>query len=192
LWLSHAVARILPFAHEPERTLLEAYLVSAALEETGKATCLYVLTRLHMGPGTRYGAFLYGLHAAAGLALAENVGLLFYTSDFESFTTRFVLRAYMASPMHVLAGGVLGYLWSRRRFDAHPIGLMGGVGAAILIHGTYNALLMAVERLPLRYEHLVPVCAALAMSIPLGGTIVLRVLAGRLRVQGELDGRPST
>src|SRR5262245_29254490 len=57
-WCAHSLADVFELASEPYRSLLEAYLGSATLEEWGKVVCLYVLTRLQLGPRTRYGAFL--------------------------------------------------------------------------------------------------------------------------------------
>jgi RsiW-degrading membrane proteinase PrsW (M82 family) len=188
-WAEHAIATIIALAPDPQRTLFEAYIVAATVEETGKVACLYLLTRLSLAPGTRYGGFLYALHAAAGFAIVENVMMMIDTPNLTAFTVRFILRAYMASPMHLLAGGVVGYLWARRRFDDGAIGLSGGLGLAILIHGTYNALLLAVERLPSSYGHTMVACAIAAIALPLFGIVLLRVLAGQLRADDERDGR---
>jgi RsiW-degrading membrane proteinase PrsW (M82 family) len=91
--------------------------------------------------------------------------------------------------MHLLAGGVVGYLWARKRFDDGAVGLSGGLGLAILVHGTYNALLLAVERLPHTYARTVIACAIAAIALPLLGIVLLRVLAGKLRADDELSGR---
>jgi RsiW-degrading membrane proteinase PrsW (M82 family) len=188
-WAEHWVASVIALAPEPERTLSEAFIVAAAIEETGKVACLYLLTRSFLAPGTRYGGFLYALHAAAGFAIVENVMMMLDVPNLTVFTVRFVLRAYMASPMHLFAGGVVGYFWARRRFDAGKIGLPGGLGLAIAIHGSYNALLLAVERLPDGYEPLVAACAIGAIALPLSGLFVLRRLASTLRADDARDGR---
>jgi RsiW-degrading membrane proteinase PrsW (M82 family) len=185
----HVASDYLSDAPEPQRTLIDSFVIAAAVEESGKVFCLYLLSRFALAPRTRYGAFLYALHAAAGFAVVENVAVMLWSASFELRTVRFVLRAYMASPMHMFAGGVLGYVWARRRFDDGPLGLMGGLAIAIFIHGTYDALLLAVERLPESYETWMVVCAAAAMSLPLGGVIVLCVLAGKLRAADEVAGR---
>jgi len=188
-WAEHFIASVISEAAEPQRTLSEAFLVAAAVEEGGKVLCLYLLTRSVLAPRTRYGSFLYALHAATGFAIVENVMMMLNVPDFTVFTVRFVLRAYMASPMHLLAGGVVGYFWARRRFDRGAIGLSGGLGFAIAIHGSYNALLLAVERLPAQHADLVAVCAVLAIAVPLGGVVLLRYLAGGLRADDARDGR---
>jgi RsiW-degrading membrane proteinase PrsW (M82 family) len=191
-WAEHYISQVISGAGEPQRTLFEAYIVAASVEETGKVACLYLLTRLSLAPRTRYGGFLYALHAATGFAVVENVMMMIDTPSLSAYTIRFVLRAYMASPMHLLAGGVVGYLWARRRFDDGAIGLSGGLALAIAIHGSYNALLLAVERLPADYSQVVVTCAISAIALPLGGIVALRVMAGRLRGDDEKSGRGAT
>ncbi|MGD8861537.1 MAG: PrsW family glutamic-type intramembrane protease [Myxococcales bacterium] len=189
-WTERAVALLMQNASEPLLTLFEAFVVAALIEEGGKFLCLVVLTRSALAPRTRYGAFLYALHASMGFAMVENVIAMLKVPDLEAFTTRWVLRAYMTVPMHMVAGGVLGYLWARRVFDRGPVGLFGGLAIAVLIHGAYDAMLLAVERLPAEYGTLHVACAAGAMSIPALGLIALRVQAGRLRrLDWEEDAR---
>ena len=188
-WAESIVSDVIANAGEPQRSLFEAFVVAATVEETGKVACLYLLTRFSLGPRTRYGSFLYALHAATGFAIVENVMIMLHVPNFEVFTVRFVLRAYMASPMHLLAGGIVGYLWARRRFDAGSIGLSGGLALAILVHGTYNALLLGIERLPESYTGLVVAFAVVAIALPLCGVVLLRVMAGKLRADDERMGR---
>ena len=188
-WTERVLARLASAASEPSATLLEAFLTAAAVEELAKVGCLMLLTRGALGPRTRYGAFLYALHAAMGFALVENVLAMLKVSNMIAFSTRFFLRAYLTVPMHLVAGGALGYLWARRRFERGPIGLAGGLGVAILIHGGFNAMLLAVERLPEDHGALAILCAFGAMALPLVGLVVLRFLAGRLRDDDSSDAR---
>jgi len=188
-WAEGAVSSVISHSAEPQHTLCEAFLVAASIEEAGKVACIYLLTRLSLAPGTRYGSFLYALHAATGFAIVENVLMMLGTRDVLGFTVRFALRAYMASPMHLLAGGVLGYVWARRRFDGGQVGLSGGLAIAIAIHGSYNALLLAVERLPDGYEAVMVLCAVTAIALPLGGLVLLQFLASRLSADDARTGR---
>jgi RsiW-degrading membrane proteinase PrsW (M82 family) len=189
-WAERAASLVIADAIEPQRSLFEAFIVAATIEEIGKVSCLYLLTRVTLRPRTRYGAFLYALHAATGFAIVENVLMMIDTPNLTVFTVRFVLRAYMASPMHLFAGGVVGYLWARRRFDDGAVGLSGGLACAIAIHGSYNALLFGVERLPDDYVDAVIACGVFALSVPLIGIVVLRSMAIRLRADDDRDGRP--
>ena len=186
-WTERVLARLASAATEPSATLLEAFLTAAAVEELAKVSCLMMLTRGVLGPRTRYGAFLYALHAAMGFALVENVLAMLKVSNMIAFSTRFFLRAYLTVPMHLVAGGALGYLWARRRFDSGPLGLAGGLGVAILIHGGFNAMLLAVERLPDGHTPWMVACGLGALALPLVGLVVLRVLAGRLRDDDSAD-----
>ncbi|MDD9938396.1 MAG: PrsW family glutamic-type intramembrane protease [Myxococcales bacterium] len=186
-WLERGAALLIDGASEPLYTLFEAFIIAATIEESGKFGCLLLLTRGALAPRTRYGAFLYALHASMGFALVENVIAMLKTPDLVAFSTRWILRAYMTVPMHLVAGGVLGYLWARRKFDGGRIGLWGGLGVAILIHGTYDAALLAVERLPDAAETAQIACVAGAMAIPLLGVVALRMCAGHLRTRDWRD-----
>jgi RsiW-degrading membrane proteinase PrsW (M82 family) len=186
-WTERVLAKLVGEGPEPSATLIEAFVTAAAVEELAKVACLMLLTRGLLGPRTRYGAFLYALHAAMGFALVENVLAMLKVTNMIAFSTRFFLRAYLTVPMHFVAGGVLGYFWARRRFEAGPIGLAGGLGIAIVIHGGFNAMLLAVERLPEQHNTLAVACAIGAMALPLVGLAVLRVLAGRLRSDDNAD-----
>jgi RsiW-degrading membrane proteinase PrsW (M82 family) len=188
-WAERLVSNVTATTPEPQRSLFEAFIVAATIEEAGKVLCLYLLTRVTLSPGTRYNAFLYALHAATGFAIVENVLIMLDAPNLRVFTVRFVLRAYMASPMHLFAGGVVGYVWARRRFDNGAVGLSGGLACAIAIHGSYNALLYGVERLPDHMPGAVIACALAAMAVPLVGLVTLRVFAERLRTDDQRDGR---
>jgi hypothetical protein len=61
------------------------------------------------------------------------------------------------------------------------------VCVAILIHGGFNAMLLAVERLPDGHDTFAVLCAAGAMGLPLIGLVLLRILAGRLRADDHAD-----
>jgi RsiW-degrading membrane proteinase PrsW (M82 family) len=130
---------------------------------------------------------LYSLHAAMGFALVENVLAMLQSTDAIAFSTRYFLRAYLTVPMHLVAGGTLGFLWARRRFDRGAIGLFGGVCVAIAIHGSFNAALLAVEVLPAASEGLRIACALVALAIPVLGVLLLRLLAGILRARDRAD-----
>jgi hypothetical protein len=82
---------------------------------------------------------------------------------------------------------VLGYVWALRRFDRGPIGLPGGLGLAILIHGTFNGTLLFIDALHDRFETLRIGLAVAAMAIPVCGTAVIYVLAKRLRRLDEAE-----
>jgi RsiW-degrading membrane proteinase PrsW (M82 family) len=186
-WTERLLDRLTADAPQPLAMLFNSFVVAASVEEGAKVACVLLLTRGALAPRTRYGAMLYCLHAAMGFALVENVLAMLQTTDAMAFSTRFFLRAYLTVPMHLVAGGTLGFLWARRRFDRGSIGLVGGVCVAIAIHGSFNAALLAVEVLPAASAGLRVACAAAALAIPLLGVLVLRLLAGILRARDRAD-----
>jgi RsiW-degrading membrane proteinase PrsW (M82 family) len=187
LIVERLLSKVMAAAVEPVHTLFDAFVIAGAVEESGKAACIVLLTRGLLGPRTRYGAFLYALHASMGFAVVENVVALLRTPDLEALTQRFVLRAYLAVPMHLATGGLLGFLWARRRFDRDALGLPAGLSLAVLLHGGFDALLFAVDRLPESEDLARSVCAAVAFVLPLIGLLVLAYFAHRLRALDALD-----
>lgn len=185
LVIGRVVASVLPYLEEPLASLYEAYILAGALEEAAKAACIFLLTRGVLAPRTRYGALLYALHASMGFAVVENVIALLSTPDLDSLTQRFILRAYLAVPMHLATGGVFGYLIARRRFDGGALGWYAGLALAIFVHGTFDALLYAIDRLPDDAEVAQTACAYVAFLLPVVGVLTLGYFARRLRA---LDG----
>jgi RsiW-degrading membrane proteinase PrsW (M82 family) len=185
LLIGRVIANVLQYLDEPLASLYEAFIIAGLLEETAKAACIFLLTRGALAPRTRYGALLYALHASMGFAVVENVIALLSTPDLESLTQRFILRAYLAVPMHLTTGGVLGYLLARKRFDGGALGGYAGLALAILVHGTFDALLYAIDRLPDEAELAQTVCAYVVFLFPAAGVLTLWSFARRLRA---LDG----
>ena len=181
-WSERLFSALLQGTDQPAALMIDAYVLAAGIEECGKVVCLLLLTRGLLGPQTRYGAWLYALHSSMGFALVENViALLADSADLGSLSTRFVLRAYMTVPMHFVAGGILGYFWALRRFDAGPIGLAGGTSIAIVIHGSFNASLLALDVLEPTQSPLRIFFAVTSLGIPLFGLLVLRFLGSYLQ-----------
>ena len=195
VWIERFLSVIAGYSPSRTAGLFDAFVVSASVEECGKVACLFLLTRGALAPRTRYGAFLYALHASMGFALVENVIALLKTPDIQTFSDRFFLRAYFSVPVHLVATGLLGILWARRRFDRGAVGLLGGLAIAVAIHGSFNALLFTIDNLAAEDDTLRIVCAATAMAIPLLGVLVLRWLSTRLRADDRRDeastGRPA-
>jgi len=192
LIIGRGLSSVLLTLAEPLRSLYEAFIVASLLEESGKALCIFLLTRGALAPRTRYGALLYALHASMGFAVVENVVALLSTPDLESLTQRFVLRAYLAVPMHLATGGVLGYMIAKRRFDSGALGWPAGLALAIFVHGAFDALLYAVDRLPEEATTAQTVCATVAFVLPGLGVATLAFFARRLRALDAADERMDT
>jgi len=185
LILGRLLSSVVPSLEEPLASLYDAFIIAGLLEESAKAFCIALLTRGALAPRTRYGALLYALHASMGFAVVENVIALLSTPDLESLTRRFLLRAYLAVPMHLATGGVFGYLIARKRFDGGALGWPSGLALAIFVHGAFDALLYGIDRLPDEAETAQMVCAYIAFLFPVIGVLMLGYVARRLRA---LDG----
>lgn len=189
LIIGRGLSAVLPTLTEPLRSLYEAFIVASLLEEAGKALCIFLLTRGALAPRTRYGALLYTLHASMGFAVVENVIALLSTPDLESLTQRFVLRGYLAVPMHLASGGVLGFMIARRRFDRSLLGWPGGLALAIFVHGLFDTLLYAIDRLPEGADTWRSVCGTIVFLMPAVGILTIAAMAHRLRALDAADER---
>lgn len=181
-WLELQLAKLSQGLQPAHRVLYESFVVAATTEEVLKFACLWLLTRGALRPGSRYGAFIYALHAALGFAAVENVVALVAAPTLQDLTVTLLMRAYLAVPTHLFAGGVVGYFWARRRFDRSGLRLPAAIGLGILIHGSYNVMVTAVEQLPGDgFQVMLTTYAAAALMIPLSGAVVLYAAALRLR-----------
>ena len=158
---------------EPLRSLYEAFILAILVEEAFKMLCIALLTRGALAPRTRYGAFLYALHATMGFAVVENVIALLSAESVEVLTRRFVLRACLSVPMHLATGGVLGFMTAKGKFDRDSIGWPVGLALAVFFHGAFDALLYAVDRLPEGVEDWRAACATVSLAMPILGLATL-------------------
>lgn len=121
--------------------LYTAYVVAGLTEETGKALALYLVVWRHPAFDERLDGIVYATRAGLGFALVENVGYLLGSESMSGFLGIFVLRAVLAVPGHAIYAGFMGYWAARKKFDGTGPGLLGGLGIAIFLHGTYDAAL---------------------------------------------------
>ncbi|MCK5786157.1 MAG: PrsW family intramembrane metalloprotease [Candidatus Sabulitectum sp.] len=84
---------------------------------------------------------VYGVGAALGFATIENI---FYVVD-GGFGTA-VIRALFSVPSHALWGAILGYAVGQVRFNKRKNSfIFSGLLIAVLLHGLFNSLLLAVS-----------------------------------------------
>jgi len=175
---------------DPLLTFYEAFILASLVEEGFKMLCIALLTRGALAPRTRYGAFLYALHATMGFAVVENVIALLSAESVEALTRRFMLRACLSVPMHLATGGVLGFMTAKGRFDRDSLGWPIGFALAVFFHGAFDALLYGVDRLPEGMEGWRAACATLALALPIFGIVALVRFAKRLRALDSAQQRP--
>jgi RsiW-degrading membrane proteinase PrsW (M82 family) len=81
-------------------------------------------------------AFLWGVAAGAGFALAENL-LNGAAGGVESWAAVAIARVG-ATAMHCLASGLLGWGWGQLWTARRPLRLLGTFAFAVVIHGLWN------------------------------------------------------
>jgi RsiW-degrading membrane proteinase PrsW (M82 family) len=128
--------------------LYTAFVVAALTEETAKALALYFAVWRHPAFDERLDGIVYATRAGLGFALVENVGYLMGAESLSGFVGIFVLRAVLAVPGHAIFAGFMGYWAARKKFDGTGPGLLGGLGIAIFLHGSYDGALFLSAALP--------------------------------------------
>lgn len=87
-------------------------------------------------------AFLWGVAAGAGFALAENL-LNGAAGGTESWAPVAVARVGTTA-MHCLASGILGWGWGQLWTARRPLHLLGAYAAAVTLHSLWNALAVSM------------------------------------------------
>ena len=122
--------------------LVQAFLGAAIPEEGFK----YLVLRRYVWNQRAFDepldGVVYGVTASLGFATLEN---LLYVGQGGLGVA--LMRALTAVPQHAFTGIIMGAFLGRARFDPDLVHrtriLATGLGAAILLHGTYDALLMS-------------------------------------------------
>ncbi len=87
-------------------------------------------------------AFLWGVAAGAGFALAENL-LNGAVEGAESWAPLAAARIG-ATAMHCLASGILGWGWGQLWTERRPLRLLAAYAAAVILHGLWNAAAVGI------------------------------------------------
>lgn len=87
-------------------------------------------------------AFLWGVAAGAGFALAENL-LNGAAGSAESWAPVAVARVGTTA-MHCLASGILGWGWGQLWTERRPLRLLGAYAASVTLHGLWNATAVSI------------------------------------------------
>lgn len=123
------------------RLLVDDFIVTAAAEEGFKIAAVLIPFWAHHEFDEPLDGIVYGIASALGFASVENVYKLI-----ESFgADTMVLLAFTSTLAHVAFTGVAGYFIGRAKFATsrpRAAGLLAvGVGAAVILHGTYDMLI---------------------------------------------------
>ncbi len=126
---------------------LNAYIGAGLIEECIKFTFLYWLFWNSPHFDERFDGVVYAVFVSMGFAFVENV--LYIYDGIEKLHEIVRARAVFAVPAHALFAIAMGYGMGLARFSNRASGwlLAGGLFSAIIIHGTYDFLLMYADSL---------------------------------------------
>ncbi len=125
-------------------------IVLALIEEVSKFGAAYFAVAKDPEFDEPVDAMIYMITAALGFAAIEN--LFIAASTFESATAAslgataniLLLRFVGATLLHVLASGLLGFYWAKRKIGT-------GLTVATVTHGIFNFLILSFENTNLLY-----------------------------------------
>lgn len=137
-------------AYKPEQTLVAAlfdgYVVAGLSEELWKLLLLMLVIWRSRHFDEYFDGIVYATYLSLGFACVENVMYVFGSTD--PMSTAF-MRGLLAVPAHFLFAVTMGYYLSIAKFDPEkrPLHLMKALLYPVLLHGTYDALLMVNDAL---------------------------------------------
>lgn len=128
--------------------LSNAFLGAAIPEEIAKLAMLWLLLRKNKYFDEKMDGIVYAVFVSLGFAALEN--LMYLLNNYEDFVAVGIVRALFSVPGHFCFGVLMGYYYSLAKF--YP---MAGrrirfmvLGAPIIVHGLYDAILMVQEVTP--------------------------------------------
>lgn len=127
--------------------LYSGYVVAGCSEELSKLLLLFLAVWRSRYFDEYYDGIVYATFVSLGFAGLENIMYIFGQEDFGSSIATGTMRALLAVPAHFLFGVVMGYYFALAKFQ--PEGRSGYIVKAflfpMLLHGTYDSLLMIPE-----------------------------------------------
>jgi len=157
--------------HSITGVLLRSFLIAGLLEESLKLGAVYLAAyHRHALSGLRDGILLTSA-AALGFAFFENS---FYLT---SAVTLVTLRAVATVALHASASGLMGYTLALSKLDQGHV--LPGLLVAALLHGSYNALLVAAPWTPV-FAFLLVAAAVVAVTALYRTAGHKDIMAGRI------------
>lgn len=135
---------LLPLGTGPDRTVADAFLLTAPLEELLKLAALFLGIFWSRELDEPLDGIVYGTAVGLGFASFENIHYIARESSLVEQGQLTVLRGFTATLVHTSASGSLGYFLGLTRFSERsrrPWLVAVGVLLAVSFHGTYDAFL---------------------------------------------------
>jgi len=118
--------------------LITAFVVAGAVEESGKALCLWSF-RWNPEFDERFDGIVYAGWIGLGFASVENVLYLSNAPTSGAYVGTFIIRALLAVPDHAIWAGLVGYAVAARRFGDTGANPWRALALAITMHGLYDS-----------------------------------------------------
>ncbi|MBP5259473.1 MAG: PrsW family intramembrane metalloprotease [Paludibacteraceae bacterium] len=135
---------LLPTGYWDREPVTRAFLSAGFIEETAKFLMFYLLVWRYKSFDEPFDGLLYMAYVGLGFSFVENIQYLTLYS--EQLYSVAVARSLFSTPGHFLFGVVMGYFLGRARFarsaSFRQVFMLAGWLAAVLLHGTYDFLLM--------------------------------------------------
>ncbi len=139
-----------PFVGRPTLDgLYTGFCVAGFCEEFCKLLLLWLCVWRSRHFDEYFDGIVYAACVALGFAAIENVGYVFGEADFAAGLHVGITRALLSVPAHFLFGVVMGYYFALAKFEPRGRGkyLLLALLLPLLLHGTFDALLMIPENL---------------------------------------------
>jgi len=148
-----------------------AFFIAAIPEELAKLLMLYLLLRKNPYFDERMDGIVYAVAVGMGFAGFENI--LYLLENEEAWEMVGAIRALFSVPGHFCYAVFMGYYYSLAHFDKknqHGLNLFLMVAVPIVLHGTFDFLLMSLP-------HLHPALIIMAVMAFLGLCIGMNIIA---------------
>ena len=133
----------------PIQGVYTGFVVAGFSEELVKLLVLMLFVWRSRHFDEYFDGIVYAVYVGLGFACLENIGYVFNTSSFNTSLTTAVMRALLSVPGHFLFAVTMGYYLARAKFDkSRRVGhLLKALAYPLLLHGTFDALLMVSDSL---------------------------------------------
>ena len=129
--------------------IYNGYVVAGFSEEFCKLAILTAFIWRNRHFNEYFDGIVYAAFTGLGFACVENIAYVLASPSFEAGLTTGIVRALLSVPGHFLFAVVMGYYFARAKFDRrHRLRkLFKALFYPLLLHGTFDALLMVSENL---------------------------------------------
>ena len=129
--------------------LYDGFVVAGFSEELCKLLVLMLFIWRSRHFNEYFDGIVYAVYVGLGFACLENVGYVFQSGLFQESLVTGVTRALLSVPAHFLFAVAMGYYLSKAKFDAanRASSLLKALFYPLLLHGTFDALLMVSDSL---------------------------------------------